>query len=112
MATITINGNSISGRNISINNGKITIDGENITIEDEKTINISVQGDIDKLKVDRCNICEVTGNVGSVKTVSGDVSITGDVSGGDVTSVSGDVKCGHVAGKVSTVSGNIKHRKG
>ena|ERR1035437_3204031 len=113
MSTITINGNTISGnlsgRNISITNNKIIIDGVDVT-PDSKEINITVSGNIEKLSADCCNKIQVTGDVGSVKTQSGDVEITGNVNG-SIQSMSGSVDCGNVSGNISTMSGSVKHKK-
>lgn len=52
MSTITIDGNTYSGNSIVVTtNGKIIINGKDVT-PDNKEINISVQGNIDELKVD------------------------------------------------------------
>ena len=52
----------------------------------------------------------VNGNVSSVSTTSGDVTVHGDVNG-SVSAVSGDVEVrGSVAGSVSTVSGDVDVR--
>ena len=53
---------------------------------------------------------EVHGNCGSINTVSGDVVVSGDVSG-SIQTVSGDVECQSVSGGVKTVSGDITTRK-
>lgn len=89
MSTITINGNTYSGNNITVVNGKVIIDGVDFT-PDSKEINISVAGDIAELRVDSCNKLNVQGNAGNINTKSGDVEIGGDVSG-NVQSMSGDV---------------------
>ena len=109
MNTITINGNTYSGNNIVVTNGKVIVNGKDVT-PDSKEINISVQGDIDELKVDSCNKVSVTGNVKSVSTKSGDIDIAGNVEG-SVQTMSGDVDCGNINGAISTMSGDIKHRK-
>lgn len=113
MSTITINGNTISGnlsgRNIYINNNKIIIDGVDVT-PDSKEINITVSGNIEQLSVDSCNKFSVTGDVGNLKTINGDVDVTGNVNG-SVKTVSGDIDCGNISGDVSTVSGDVKHKK-
>ncbi len=125
MSSITINGNSYSGRNVTINNGRVIIDGKDVS-PDAKEITISVVGDIDALTVDYCNKISVQGNVREAKSTSGDIDIAGSVAGnvkttsgdveiaglvgGDVSSTSGDVKCGNITGKVSTVSGDIKNK--
>ena len=108
MSIITINGNTFSGSNIIVTNGKVLINGKDVT-PDSKEINISVVGNIEQLKVDACNKVSVEGNVQSISTKSGDVEVSGDVDG-SISTMSGDVDCGHVKGSVSTMSGDIKHR--
>lgn len=65
---------------------------------------------------------ELTGNVESIETESGDVTVNGDVryaktmSGdvrcktveGDVSTMSGDVTCDNIKGNCSTMSGSIR----
>lgn len=80
---------------------------------------------IERLEVDQCERIHVNGNVkrinsttgdikvsgsvsGDVETVSGDIDIDGNVDG-NVKTVSGDVDCLDVSGRVSTMSGNIRH---
>ncbi|UIF90934.1 hypothetical protein [Cupriavidus sp. UYPR2.512] len=105
MASININGNIVSGRSITITNGRVTVDGKDVT-PDGKAISIEVQGNIDSINADACDRIAVTGSAGSVKTMSGDIRC-GDVSG-SVQSMSGDVTCGAVAGSVSSMSGDIR----
>jgi hypothetical protein len=107
-SSVTINGVSFKGNNVTIINGKVIIDGKDQT-PDAKNITIHVNGDISKLSVDICDSLSVTGNVNELSTVSGDVSVGGSV-GQNVKTVSGDVKCGDIAGKVTTVSGDIKNK--
>lgn len=111
MASISINGVSISGGSVVIRNGKVIVDGKDVTPADAKEISITVNGNVNKVEVDACKTIDVTGDVGNVKTLSGDITVTGNVSG-SVQTMSGDVDCGgNVAGSVSTMSGNVKHRK-
>ncbi len=109
MCTITINGNIYSGNSIVVTNGKVIINGKDVT-PDSKEINISVVGDIEQLKVDACNKVSVEGSVKSISTLSGDVEVSGDVDG-SISTMSGDVDCGHVQGSISTMSGDVKHRR-
>ncbi len=102
---IKVNQTSYSGRSVTIINNKVYIDGKDVT-PDAKEINISVEGDIEKLEVDYCSKLEVKGNVGSLRSGSGDV-ICGDVTNG-LTTGSGDVTCGNIAGNVSTGSGDVE----
>lgn len=110
MNTVTINGKTFSSkRSISVSNGKVVIDGVDLTPE-SKEINITVNGNIDKLEVDACNKVSIVGKVDNVKTMSGDVDIKGDVSG-NISTMSGDVDCFNVGGSISTMSGDVKHKK-
>ena len=103
---ININGKTIFGKSISINNNKIIIDGEDVT-PDSKEISIKVEGNIEKLSVDACNQVTVTGDVGKINTMSGDVDVTGNVTG-NIETMSGDVHCGNVGGKIKTMTGDIR----
>lgn len=110
MNTVVINGVIIQGgRNVSIVNGKITVDGKDVT-PDAKEISIVVNGAVERLDVDACRTVSVTGDVGNVKTMSGDVDVSGDVKG-SVQTMSGSVSCGNIAGGASSISGNITHRR-
>ncbi|MCK9445694.1 hypothetical protein M0Q50_02250 [bacterium] len=126
MANITINGNNIVGRNITITNNKIIIDGKDVS-PDSKTIDIKIEGDIENFEVDYCNKIEIIGNTKDIRTSSGDVDITGNVTGnintssgdvdiagdvqGSINTSSGDVDCYNVSGNVKTNSGDIKTKK-
>jgi hypothetical protein len=109
MSTITINGNTYSGNSIVVTNGKVVINGKDVT-PDSKEINISVVGNIEQLKVDACNKVSVEGSVKSISTQSGDVEVTGDVDG-SISTMSGDVDCNMVGGSISTMSGDVKHKR-
>lgn len=107
--TININGKTYRGNNVSIINGRVMIDGKDVTSQAPgPRIDIVVHGNLDSLQVDCCDKVKVDGAVGTLSTVSGDVTC-GDVDG-DVSSVSGDVACGSVQGNISTVSGDIRRR--
>lgn len=105
-ASISINGQSFSGKNILIKGGTIIIDNETITI-DEKEINISINGNVEKMDVGYCKQMEIFGEVKSVKTASGSVVIKKDAT--HVTTSSGGISvAGDVEGNVSTISGSVK----
>ncbi|MCP5006678.1 MAG: hypothetical protein GY941_22455 [Planctomycetes bacterium] len=101
-----INGKTYKGNTVQITKNKIIIDG---VVQDELQ-----DGPI---------TIEISGNVGSVETVAGSITVQGDTdtvttTNGDITceavqgsikTVNGDVKCGSVHGGVSTVNGDIKH---
>ncbi len=104
---VTINGKSYFGNNISVSNNKVYIDGKEATPGEDKVINISIEGNVESLSVDGCDHVTVSGSAGSVKTLSGNVNIKGDVSG-DANTMSGNLSCGNVGGSVKTMSGNIR----
>jgi hypothetical protein len=106
---INIDNNSYSGKNIVITNGKVFIDGMDVT-PDSKNIEIKIEGNIDELKVDSCNSISVLGSVKNINTLSGDVDVVGHVDG-NLKTMSGNIKCNDVKGSISTMSGNIKHTK-
>lgn len=91
---IVIGGFTLSGKNISIQNGTVTVDGvqQDIAISSEPPMHIEIHGDVEK-----------------VETVGGDVVVNG--SAGRVKTTSGDVRCGDVAEDVETLSGNITATK-
>lgn len=126
MNTVTINGVTITAQgSITVVNNRVFVNGQDVT-PDAKQITIQVTGDVPQLTVDACHLLTVTGNVGSLKSTSGDVqvqglvqqsvtTVSGDVEcadvGGGVSTTSGDVSCGSVQGRVSTISGDIRHKK-
>lgn len=108
--TVVINGVTITGGcNVTIRNGKVIVDGIDVTPY-SKEIDITVNGNVEKLEVDACSKISVTGDVGNIKTQSGDIDVRGAISG-NVHTMSGDVDCGGpIGGSVSTMSGDVKHR--
>lgn len=123
-----VNGKVISGSVITIENGRMLVDGkpfEDWSESDEKVINITINGNVDTLDVVSCSSITISGDAKKVKTGSGDVSVKGSVSGdvhtgsgnveckdveGDVSTGSGNVRCGNVRGRVSTGMGNVYHQ--
>ena len=101
---IIVNGQVYTGTNVNVVNGKVIIDGKDMTPE-SKTINIVVEGNIEKLDVDACSMITVNGQVGELESGAGDVKC-GDVAG-PVRTGSGDVQCGNVEGNVQTGSGDV-----
>ena len=95
-----------SGSSITVNNGKVIIDGKLVDgLESSKKIEIKVIGNIQNLHTDSGDV-EVKGNVNTINTVSGDIEISGNI-GGDVKSVSGDIKAKTISGNCKTTSGDI-----
>lgn len=105
MSKVTINGNTYSGNNIIVAKGRVIIDGVSMT-PNEKTINISVDGNIETLQVDACNQVTINGSCAPVRSGSGDIEC-GNVEG-PLTTGSGDIECGNVHGSVNSGSGDIK----
>lgn len=116
MPNIVINGKSFgsfSGRNISIINGDVVIDGQHMNLDEfanSPQINITVVGDVHNVSTDNADVT-VEGNAGDIKTSNGDVEVGGAVVAGGVESKNGDIRiAGSVAGSVTTKNGNIHHR--
>jgi hypothetical protein len=115
MNTVIINGvvvtkTSSGSFKVTARSGRVIVDGKDVTPNNATEINIVVNGPVEKLEADVCNKVSVTGDVRNVRTKSGDVEVTGNVSG-SVQTMSGDVDCGDIAGSVSTMSGDVKHRR-
>jgi hypothetical protein len=97
--TITVNGSSYSGSNVSIIDGVVTVDG---VIQKQKIghlVNVTIAGDVER-----------------VENTAGDVFIRGNVTGSvecvdignDVQTISGNViASGSINGNVKTISGDI-----
>jgi len=122
-STIVINGIKYEGNSLTIKNGKVQVD-DNELVLNEKEIRINVLGDIEKLKIDHCDEVSVLGNVKELKNMSGDVkckcvesieSGSGNINcrdiSGDVKTGSGDVNAKSINGKVKTGSGDVKYLK-
>ncbi len=124
MALINVNNKDYSGNNINISNGKVFIDGKNVTPE-EKDIRIAINGNVTYLQVDSCETVDVKGNIDKLRTGSGEVYCdaivgtvvtgSGDVDaneiGGSVTTGSGDVDASVIHGNIKTGSGDVSYVK-
>lgn len=86
--SVTVNGRRYSGKSITMQDGRLTVDG---VVQDE-----SYEGDISVI---------VEGNVNSIETEGGDITIKGDC--GSARTMSGDVNCQTVVGVAKTMSGDI-----
>ena len=105
-SSIIIGNNNIQGRNVSIINGKVFIDGKLIDLpENEKTINIQAEN-LETLQVDNCNEITVNGNADNIKIGQCSLSIGGEVKG-NVKVSQGNVSCGNIGGDTSVSMGNI-----
>lgn len=100
-----INNVKIEGaQTISINNGKIYVNGNLREDLKNSSIEIKVEGTINSIHTGSGNV-SVTGDVTAISTSSGDVNCK-DVKGG-IQTMSGDITCNTIAGNVSTMSGDI-----
>lgn len=104
-------------KNMTVRGNEITIDGkpmnewlrdnEKLNIENEViVVNITINGNVEKLKADYCETIEIHGDTGNVETRSGSVTVNGNIKG-DVDTMSGSVKANIINGDVSTMSGSI-----
>lgn len=99
--TTWINNIKIEGtQTISINNGKIYVNGNLREDLENPSIKIKIEGNV-------ASVCTDSGNVSTINTASGDVSCK-NVKG-SVLTMSGDVTCGSVDGNINIMSGNICH---
>ena len=99
---------------ITIVNGKMLVNGNPIeeydeATKDEKVVNITIEGDVERLEVDTCETITVNGNVKRIKTNMGSVEISGDVSG-DVHANMGSITCGNIEGDCHANMGSIFKR--
>lgn len=101
---ITVNNSNYGGKSITIINGKVFIDGKDVT-PDGKEITISVQGNIDSLEVDAASSIQVHGDVNKLRSGSADVKCTNIT--GNVQTGSGDIECTSIEGDVQTGSGDV-----
>lgn len=100
-----INNVKIEGaQTISINNGKIYVNGNLRKDLKNPSIEIKVEGTVNSIHTGSGNI-SVTGDVTAISTSSGDVNCK-NVKGG-IQTMSGDITCNTIAGNVSTMSGDI-----
>lgn len=103
---IVIDGREFRGNSVAISNGKVTVDGVVQDGELSGPINVTVHGDVQSLENHAGNV--TAQNVGEISTGSGDVKC-GNVSG-SIRTGSGDVECGTVGGNIRTGSGDVSHR--
>lgn len=105
---VVINGKSIDcvGSNITVQNGKVIVDGKVIQSNIGYDIKVVVYGDVNKL--DCAGSVEVHGNCGSIDC-SGSCKVDGNVDGN--IDASGSVTCGNVAGDIDC-SGSVRCRRG
>lgn len=108
-SSISINGQTFTGNNISIINGEVIVDGKAEQHNKGLTgdIHVVVNGDVENLQNGSGSI--TAQNVGTISSGSGKIKC-GDVAG-SVKTGSGNVFCGNVNGSVRTGSGDINQYK-
>lgn len=114
MSKIIIGGNAFEVQgSLSMINGKWydgtgqEIDMNNLAgLKETKTINITIEGDVERLEVDCCSSITVNGNVCKVNT--GSCSITCKDIDGDAHTGSGSIHAENISGDAKTGSGNIR----
>lgn len=111
MNKVIINGRTIvSNGSIHITNSKVIIDGKDET-PNAKEINVSIEGNIQKLEIDACNKITVKGEVGKIDLTSGNIDVSGNITG-SVKTMNGNIDCqGSIHGDASTMCGNVKSSK-
>jgi hypothetical protein len=109
--SIIIGNNNFVGKNITVQNGKVIIDGKIVDLpENDKIINIIAEN-IESLRVDSCEGITVKGNAGDVRISQGRLSVGGCIMG-DVHVSQGNIDYGNIEGDVSVSMGSINTRKG
>lgn len=101
MGTITVNGKSYVGNNISIRNGVVVIDGKLQDGTVSGVVEVMVSGELVSLETDASVTCE---------EVKGNVSAGGSVSCGAVggtVNAGGSVTAGRVGGGI-TAGGSVR----
>lgn len=88
-----------SNKSISFINGKMLVNGVEITFDSLGNKIVKKLGSI-----------TINGNVGTVTGTSGSINIKGNVTG-CVTCTSGSIRCGNVSGDVRATSGVIKYNR-
>ena len=103
--SVTIDGKTFTGNNVTIVNGRVIVDGKTQDGELVGPITVTVNGDVESLENHAGNV--TANNVGEISTGSGDVKCL-DVSG-SIRTGSGDIICGAVNGNIRTGSGDVNH---
>lgn len=103
-----INGKEYKGRNVSVVNGKVVIDGN--VVSEEQNVIINIHSSTVRILSSDGNINISDSEVSDCSTTSGNLIIHGDVYG-NVETRSGNITIsGPVAGSVTSRSGNISHK--
>lgn len=121
--SVTINGKTYKGRNITVTDTNVIIDGKEVDIADRK-VEIIINGNVGDVSTASGKV-DVKGDAKSVSTAYGDVKVASSVTnyvdtksgsieiggdvGGNVRTTSGDVLVvrGSIKGNVDTISGDV-----
>lgn len=103
-ASVSVNGEDFTGHQVTINNGKVFVDGVEKNSNLDGQINVTINGSVEGIEIENGSVT-VSGDAHHVKTMSGDVRCSNVL--GNVNTMSGDVICETVGGNASTMSGNI-----
>lgn len=104
--SISVNGKSFSGRNVTIINGKVIVDGKTVDMPDAKEIIVNIEGDLGSLQLDAGTV-NVTGHAGDVHVGQGTAKVEMDVKG-EVRVDQGKLECNDIFADVRVDMGNIK----
>jgi hypothetical protein len=82
--TVVVNGVAIQTHgksNLVISNGRVFVNGSEVSLKDAKHIEINVTGNVDSISADSCDLIAVHGNVGrDVRLTTGNAQVQ-DVAG-------------------------------
>lgn len=104
-STVTINGKTYKGTNVSVVNDEVIIDGNKV--ESGTRINITIIGDAESVSLQTGDI-SIKGNVTTLKCQTGDINIEGNVLG-NVSLQTGDISCKQISGNASTHCGDMRY---
>lgn len=102
----------LGGKEISILDGKIKIDGKNVqdlSAYKEKEIQITILGNCENLET-TCGYISIQGNVNDIKTKSGNIIVESGNVLGNIETENGDIKLrsGSIFGNAISKNGKIK----
>lgn len=103
---IVVNGHSVVGRNVTVLNGKVIVDGKKVDIPDAKEIIINIEGDLGSLQIDAGDVT-VQGSTGDITSGAGNVIVGQDVKG-SIKVEAGNVDCKDVYSDIKVDMGNIR----
>lgn len=104
--TVIVNGKKYkANKSININGNNITLDS-NTFITDGPIINVVIHGDCEEVSSDNGDIT-IEGHSGSAQSKNGNIRVGGDIIG-DAETKNGNIHAKGIAGKASTINGDIR----